>query len=90
MRRAAVERSRTLRVWRQHLALDDDDSNRSLREFQPGRFRKGERIGGCGSTRCWMCSADKLLGAPTVQERRAIASQRDGIAELQPAVTASE
>lgn len=48
MRRAALERPRTLRVWRQHLA-GHSDTDLCRCEFQPGRFRKGERVGGCGN-----------------------------------------
>jgi hypothetical protein len=80
MRRAALERPRTLRVWRQHLA-GHSDSDLCRCEFQPGRFRKGERVGGCGNPRCWLCHAGKLMGDPTLQELRAMDAEQDGLLE---------
>jgi hypothetical protein len=77
MRRAALERQRTLRVWRQHLA-GHSDADLCHCEFHPGRFRKGQRIGGCGTPRCWLCHAGKLMGDATLQERRAMDAERDG------------
>lgn len=80
MRRAALERPRTLGVWRQHLA-EHPDTDLCRCEFQPGRFRKGERVGGCGTPQCWLCHAGKLTGDPTLQELRAIDAERDGVLE---------
>jgi cytochrome c5 len=78
MRRAAIERQRTLRVWRKHFAIYPA-TGECHRE--PGRFRKGERVGGCGNARCWLCHAGKLMGAPTLGELRAINAERDGMLE---------
>lgn len=82
MKRAATERFRTLRTWRDHL-----DTHRGAIlcecELQPGRFRKAQRIGGCGRSRCWLCHSDKLAGRATIQERCAIACQREGMAEVE-------
>ncbi len=80
MRRAALERQRTLRVWRTYIAWNSFFGECRL-AGQPGRFRKAERIGGCGNSRCWLCHAGKLMGAPTLAELRAIDAQRDGMLE---------
>lgn len=50
-------------------------------ELQPGRFRKSQRLGGCRRPRCWLCHHDKLAGIPTLRDRRASATEREGIAE---------
>lgn len=72
MKRAAQERSRTLHVWRRHLSSHDGDAaKRCVCNLQPGRFRKGRRIGGCGRPRCHLCHGDKLAKRPTTQQRRA-------------------
>jgi hypothetical protein len=42
MRRTALEKSRTLRVWRNHLATHQDEFL-CEHELQPGRFRKSQR-----------------------------------------------
>ena len=61
MRRAALERPRTLRVWRAHKRLvHDDRPTGCLCDDQPGRFRKGQRVGGCGRPRCGLCKRHKL------------------------------
>ena len=70
MKRAAVERQRTVRVWRQHLSyIHGNDPDLCVCELQPGRFRK-HRISGCGRPRCYFCHADKLCKRPTFQQRR--------------------
>ena len=80
MRCAALERPRTLRVWRQHLA-EHYETDLCRCEFQPGRFRKGERVGGCRTPRCWLCHAGNLTGDPTLQQLRAMDAERDGLRE---------
>jgi hypothetical protein len=85
MRRAALERPRTLRVWGRHLARHLALSPTAILcvcEFQPGRFRKGERVGGCGRARCYLCHGAKLLGIPTCRERVARISYHEWLAEL--------
>lgn len=70
-----------MRIWRSHLATH---GGRILCdcELQPGRFRKSQRIGGCGRPRGWLCHSDKLAGRPTLRELRAIAAQFEGLAEM--------
>src|SRR3972149_11115447 len=81
MRRAATEKSRTLQTWRDHLATHAAKIACTC-ELQPGRFRKSQRIGGCGRPRCWLCHYDKLAGNLSVRDRRSIANEREGIAAL--------
>ena len=81
MRRAAIERFRTLQTWRDHLAVHGATIFCDC-ELQPGRFRKSQRIGGCGRSRCWLCHYEKLAGCPTVHDLRSLATEREGLAEL--------
>lgn len=82
VKRAASEKLRTLRVWRRHLASHDHKIACRC-EFQTGRFRKGQRIGGCGRARCWLCHYDKLSKLATLQERRAAATLYEGLSEIE-------
>ena len=79
MRRSALERPRTLRTWRAHLTAHED-TILCVCELEPGRFRKSQRIGGCGRPRCWLCHGDKLAGRLSLQELRALAAHREGLA----------
>jgi len=58
MKRAALERSRTLREWRRRLPMDAD--------LEPGRFRKRRTVHGCPG-RCSHCRA--LKTTPARQQR---------------------
>jgi hypothetical protein len=49
MQRAYIERNRTVRVWRRHLAFHAGDALGCRCEVQVGRFRKAQRVLGCGS-----------------------------------------
>jgi hypothetical protein len=71
VKRAAQERKRTLQVWRRYLSLHEPGTGLCACELQPGRFRKGRRVGGCGKSRCYLCHGEKLLKQPTLQQRRA-------------------
>jgi hypothetical protein len=72
MRRAAIERPRTLRVWRSHSRLIHNKHPTTCPcDQQPGRFRKGQRRAGCSRAHCWLCSWPKLTHQPTPQECRA-------------------
>jgi hypothetical protein len=83
MRRASVERSRTVNVWRAHLRRSHPVEPILCRcEFEVGRFRKAQRIGGCGNSRCFLCHGDKILGRPTLQELRARDRQREALREM--------
>ncbi len=82
MKRAALERQRTVAIWRRHLASHHGTDVLCTCEFQPGRFRKGQRIGGCGNAQCYLCHYDKLLGLPTLSQRRADVSFREWCHEL--------
>jgi hypothetical protein len=80
MKRAALERPRSVRVWRDHAEISGGIGH-SYRELHPGHFRKGLRVGGCCSTACWLCHASKLGGFPTMQESRHLLSFREQLAE---------
>ena len=84
MRRAAIERARALRVWRSHLRLihPDPEPFLCICENQPGRFRKTERIGGCGRGRWCDCNGPKLQKMPKRQERAANISYHEWLDEL--------
>jgi hypothetical protein len=73
MRRAAIERARALRVWKDHNRIihGNEDDTGCICDKQPNRFRKGQKRGGCGKPRCYMCHGDKLLGIRTVKQRQA-------------------
>lgn len=77
MKRAAFERLKTVAVWRAHLASQGAHGALCAREVQPGRFRKGQRIGGCGNARCYLCHSEKLLRLPKPSQRRADISFRE-------------
>jgi len=78
MRRASIERPRTLRVWRAHNRFIHDGLPTNCRcDEQPGRFRKGQRIGGCGRPRCGLCKRHKLTKVRTFAEYRAAFSYRE-------------
>lgn len=76
MRRAAIERSRALRVWKAHNRLihNGEEDTGCVCDQQPNRFRKGQKQGGCGQPRCYICHGEKLLSIPTVKDK--IADQR--------------
>ena len=82
MKRAASEKPRTLRIWRRHLASHDHKIACRC-ELQPGRFRKGQRIGGCSRARCRLCHYDKLSKLATLQECRAAATLYEGLSEME-------
>ena len=79
MQRAALERLRTLHTWRAHL-LQHDEPALCVCEQQPGRFRKSQRIGGCGRPRCWLCHGEKLAGRPKPRQRLDRHRYREGVA----------
>ncbi len=71
MQRAAVERERTLHVWRAHnRLLHAGVDTGCVCDKQPGRFRKGQKVAGCGKSRCWLCKSDKLAKRPRVRDYR--------------------
>lgn len=70
MRRAALERSRALRVWREHNRIVHNGLDTGcICDQQPNRFRKGQKRGGCGKPRCYLCHGEKLLDLPTYQDK---------------------
>ena len=78
MRRAVLERPRTLRIWRAHNRLIHRGLPTScICDQQPGRFRKGQRIGGCGRPRCGMCKRYKLDQKVTARDYRASLTFRE-------------
>jgi hypothetical protein len=86
MRRAAVESLDTRNRWSNHLRLHriEGTSLACVCELQVGRFRKGQRIGGCGKPRCWVCHSGKLRGEPTMKQLRSLQTYREGLAEALP------
>ena len=82
MKRAHEERLRTVHVWRQHLAWHGSGPLACVCEFQIGRFRKGQRGGGCGKARCYLCHGEKLFKRPTRQQRRADISYKEWLHAL--------
>ena len=81
MRRAAIEKQRTLQVWRRHLVTHSFKLVCEC-ELQPGRFRKSQRVVGCGRPRCWLWHYDKLAGIPTPRHLRSTAAEREGLADV--------
>jgi len=83
MRRASLERPRALRVWREHLRFAHPYGPIDCScEFQPNRFRKSERAGGCRNSRCFLCHPGKLLGRLTPQQWRSELSLYEWSREL--------
>ena len=78
MRRAFVERQRALRVWRAHnLIVHAGMDTSCVCDQQPGRFRKGRKVGGCGKSRCWLCKGPKLDKRSTARDYRKEVSYRE-------------
>lgn len=83
MRRASIERPRTLRVWRAHNRIIHEGVPTGCRcDAEPGRFRKGQRVAGCGKVRCWLCKGHKLSSEPTAGDYRAALSYHEQAAEF--------
>lgn len=81
--RASLERDRTIVVWRRHLQRHGHRFPLTcICEFQPGRFRKGQRVGGCGRPRCYTCHAEKLFGTPSRQESRINISHQEWLKQM--------
>lgn len=78
MKRAALDRARTLNVWgrhyRNHLwevqASGGQGKVKCVCDQQPGRFRKGQKVAGCGKPQCYLCHGEKLLGIPKHRDRK--------------------
>lgn len=70
MRRAAVERKRAVNVWKKHFAQHVRQQQQAGGQkpiacgcdLEVNRFRKGQKMFGCGRPRCYACHGDKLLG----------------------------
>ncbi len=77
MRRASLERPRTLRVWRAHNRIIHNDlATDCICDDQPGRFRKGQRIAGCDRQHC-ACKLHKLSHTVTHRDYRAALAYRE-------------
>jgi hypothetical protein len=81
MRRAAAEHAQTISTWRQHLATHTGEIL-CICEFQTGRFRKSQRVGGCGKSRCWLCHRVKLEKLATPGEQRQFVAFIEGMIEI--------
>jgi hypothetical protein len=79
MRRASLERPRTLRVWRAHhrLVHADEVEITCICEEQPGRFRKTQRVAGCLIPHCYLCKWDKINEIVPASDYRAAISHRE-------------
>ena len=78
MRRAALEKARTLRVWRAHnRIIHQNESTGCVCDEQAGRFRKGQRAAGCSIGAHCVCKYHKPFREPTLQEARANLSHRE-------------
>jgi hypothetical protein len=89
MRRAALERPRTIRIWKAHLRFTHQgDPGTCSCDVQPGRFRKTQRIGGCLKPRCGLCKRHKLNDLATRQQYLADIAWNEAAAELGFTVTA--
>lgn len=84
MRRANHERLQTIRIWRNHLAWHGQESINCKCEYDVGRFRKSQRIGGCGQSKCYLCHCDKLMKRPKLQRLRSDISYNEWIQEYPP------
>ena len=83
MRRASLECSRTLLIWRAHKALVHSGLPTTCQcDEQAGRFRKGQRRGGCSRPRCGICKRHKLLDEPTRRDYQAALAYREWAREL--------
>ena len=79
MRRAAIERARTVRTWRAHnFFVHRGERTGCICDEQPGRFRKVS-LGDCGKARCYLCHSGKLLGEPTIKDLVARDRFRDSL-----------
>ena len=79
MRRAAEEKARTLRVWREHSRIVHENApTECVCDEQAGRFRKGQRAAGCSLSHC-ICKDHKRFREPTRQEVRANISQSEWV-----------
>lgn len=80
MKRAAIERGRTLRTWKAHQRLAHGNRETGcICDKQAGRFRKGQKQGGCGNSRCYVCHGSKLFDMPTRQRMRADELEREAL-----------
>ncbi len=82
MKRAAVEKLRTWNVWRNHLRTHRREPVACVCELQLGRFRKSQRIGGCGNPQCWVCHSEKLGRVPKLKQLRAMVTFKEGLESL--------
>ena len=80
MKRAALDRFRAIRDERRSHVLNSA-AGYSGERIAPGYFRKGRRMSGCNSSRCWLCHASKLAGLPGLQEHRNNMTFREGLDE---------
>jgi hypothetical protein len=71
MFRAAKERLRTLRKWRENRRIVGGDGDE-----QVGRFRKG-KVYGCRRANCGLCQAHKHPRELSVQEQREALDETD-------------
>lgn len=82
MQRAAIERGRAVKIWKEHSRLSHDGKFPCPCDLQINRFRKGQKKMGCGQPRCYMCHGSKLLGIPKIGEILHGIEFREGLQEV--------
>jgi hypothetical protein len=90
MKRAAIEKARTRNIWRRHLeghirqivASGGKGKVTCACDMQANRFRKGQKVFGCGRPQCFACHGDKLLGKLKIRDKRAIDRAESSLQEL--------
>jgi hypothetical protein len=84
MQRAAKERLRTLNIWRRHMREAHGWPKKEITcacDLQANRFRKGQKVHGCGNARCYMCHGEKLLGIVKRKHELFEVEEKEGIKE---------
>jgi hypothetical protein len=85
MYRAAVEKTRTLKTWKQHniRVHKGEDETGCICDRQANRFRKGQKILGCGKgSRCLFCSNPRNRGELPRHELKQMDRERDQLADV--------
>ncbi len=82
MKRAAIERQRTIKTWKAHLYLAHRDelmagAVRCVCDLQANRFRKGQKMLGCGRPKCSMCHYEKVFNIPKARDLRQLAKAEE-------------
>ena len=88
VKRAALEKNRTRRTWKKHISfahayeIQTTGITACICDQQVNRFRKGQKMLGCGQPQCMSCHPGKVLGKPTIAELKARVVEKEGRSEL--------